>query len=76
MSSLSHITPLGLWGELIINKVCKRISLEKPHLPIFTIHDSVVTIQGSENYVSRILKEEIKKATGLNVKLGLEYWNL
>lgn len=73
-TALSHILQ-RIESEIIIERVTKRISLEKPDLPIFTIHDSVVTIQRSEDYVTRIIKEEVKKATGFDVKLGLEYWN-
>lgn len=72
--ALSHILQ-RIESEIIIERVTKRISREKPELPIFTIHDSVVTIQGNENYVARIIEEEVKKATGLDVKLGFEYWN-
>jgi len=72
--ALSHLLQ-RIESEIIIERVTKRISLEQPELPIFTIHDSVVTIQGSENYVARIIKEEVKKATGLKVNLGLEFWN-
>jgi len=72
--ALSHLLQ-RIESVIIIERVTKRISLEKPDLPIFTIHDSVVTIQRNENYVARIIKEEVKKATGLNVKLGFEYWN-
>jgi len=72
--ALAHLLQ-RIESNIIIERVTKRISVEKPELPIFTIHDSVVTIQGSENYVSRIIEEEIKKATSLDVKLGLEFWN-
>ena len=72
--ALAHILQ-RIESELIIQKVCKRISIEKPNLPIFTIHDSVTTIVGNEKYVSLIIEEEAKRLTGLNVKLGLEYWD-
>ena len=72
--ALSHLLQ-RIESEIIIERVTKRISREKPDLPIFTIHDSVVTIQGNENYVARIIKEEVQKAKKLDVKLGLEYWN-
>ncbi|MCH4551999.1 hypothetical protein [Aestuariibaculum lutulentum] len=72
--ALSHILQ-RIESEIIIERVTKLISIEKPELPIFTIHDSVVTTQGNENYVSDVIKDEIKLATGLDVKLGLEYWN-
>jgi hypothetical protein len=73
-TALAHILQ-RIESELIIQNVCKRISEERPDLPIFTIHDSVATIVGNEKYVSLIIKEETKRLTGLNVKLGLEYWD-
>jgi predicted ATP-dependent Lon-type protease len=73
-TALSHILQ-RIESEIIIQRVTKRISIEKPNLPIFTIHDSVATLQGSEKYVSSVIEEEVKNATGLDVKLGLEYWN-
>ncbi len=72
--ALSHLLQ-RIESEIIIERVTKRISLEKPELPIFTIHDSVATTQGDEKYVSSVITEEVKQATGLDVKLGLEYWN-
>lgn len=51
------------------------IFVEKPTLPIFTIHDSVATLQGYEDYVANVITEEVKKLTDLDVKLGYEYWN-
>lgn len=71
--ALAHILQ-RIESELIIQNVTKRISVERPELPIFTIHDSVATTVGNEDYVSTLIKEEAKRLTGLNVKLGLEYW--
>lgn len=62
-------------SNIIINKVTKRISIEQPELPIFTIHDSVATIQGYEDYVANVIREEVKNLTDLDVKLGYEYWD-
>jgi phosphopantetheine adenylyltransferase len=58
----------------MIQHVAKRISEERPELPIFTIHDSLATTVGNQDYVSLIIKEETARLTGLNAKLGLEYW--
>lgn len=61
-------------SDIIINRVSQRISREKPEIPIFTIHDSVATIIGYEDYVANIINEEVKNFTDLDVKLGYEYW--
>lgn len=73
-TTLAHILQ-RIESEIIIQRVAKRISIEKPDLPIFTIHDSVATTVGNEKYVSSIIEEEALKLTGLNVKLGFEYWD-
>lgn len=59
---------------IIIQHVVPRIASERPELPIFTIHDSVVTTLGNEDYIESIIREEIKKLTGLDAKIGKEYW--
>jgi len=59
---------------IMIQNVVPRIANEKPNLPIFTIHDSVVTTVGNEEYVKTVILEEIKRITGLTAKVGIEYW--
>jgi hypothetical protein len=59
---------------IMIQNVVPRIAQERPDLPIFTIHDSVVTTVGNEDYVARVIIEEIKRITGLDAKVGKEYW--
>ncbi|MDD3978510.1 MAG: hypothetical protein PHI15_10235, partial [Methanomicrobium sp.] len=59
---------------IMIQNVVPRIANERPDLPIFTIHDSVVTTVGNEEYVSKVILEEIIRLTGLNAMVGLEYW--
>lgn len=60
-------------STLMIQNVALRIAKERPELPIFTIHDSVVTTVGDEVYVSSLIQEEAFRLTGLNVKLCMEY---
>ena len=72
--ALSHILQ-RIESEIMIQNVCKRISLEHPALPIFTIHDSVLTTDGNQEYVAKIIKEEAFKITGLKVSLGIEILN-
>ncbi len=63
-------------SDIIVNKASKRIARERPDLPIFTIHDSIVTSLGDEDYVATIITEELKNLTDLDVQLGYEYWTL
>ncbi len=72
--SLAHILQ-RIESIIIIENVVKRISDEKPDLPIFTIHDSVAATIGNEEYVASIIQKEVLKLTGLKVRLGMEYWD-
>jgi hypothetical protein len=61
-------------STIMIQHAAKRIAEEKPNRPIFTIHDSIATTVGNEDYVTSVIMEEVLKLTGLKVKLGKEYW--
>lgn len=61
-------------SKIMIQAVSGRISREAPELPIFTIHDSMATIVGREEYVKNVLIEEAKRLTGMKPKVGVEYW--
>lgn len=72
-AALAHILQ-RIESMVMIQNVVVRISRERPELPIFTIHDSIVTTVGNEEYVSTVIKEEVLKFTGLTALLGKEYW--
>ena len=63
-----------LESMIVIQNVVPRVAQERPGLPIFTIHDSLVTTKGNEQYIASVMIEEIKKLTGLDAQLGFEYW--
>lgn len=60
---------------LVLDKVCKRIAKEKKDLPIFTIHDSILTTQGNEGYVRSIMEEEIERYLKFKPNLAIEVYN-
>lgn len=72
-AALSHLLQ-RIESNVIVERSARRIAEEHPNLPIFTVHDSIATILGSEEYVETVLKDEIYNYTGLEVKLGREYW--
>ena len=55
-------------SHLMLLVVAKRITKEKPRLPILTIHDSIVTTVGNEEYVQSVLKDEMAKAIGFSCR--------
>jgi len=61
-------------SHIILSIVTKRVAIEKPNLPIFTIHDSIVTIQGYEYYIERVMEEEMIKILGFPPKLTVSLW--
>lgn len=62
-------------SQLILNVIAKRIQQERPNLPIFTIHDSIVTVKGNENYVAKVIIDEATKCIGSKPSLSIEHWN-
>jgi hypothetical protein len=60
---------------MFLDVISKRISIEKPNLPIFTIHDSIVTTAGNEYYVMQVCLEEFKKVLSIDAPFKLEYWD-
>lgn len=61
-------------SKLMLDYVTRRISDERPDMPIWTIHDSVVCPVGNEKYVANVMKEEAQKAIGVTPKVNFEYW--
>ncbi|GAB3710098.1 hypothetical protein GCM10027592_46780 [Spirosoma flavus] len=64
----------GIESEVFLNRIASRISRQYPELPIFTIHDCVVTLEGYEDCVADIMREELTKATGISPRLKIEAW--
>jgi hypothetical protein len=61
-------------SHLMLKVIAKRISKERPSLPIFTIHDSIATTVGNEDYVQKVMQEELTKYIGHSPTLSVEYW--
>lgn len=63
-----------LEANLVLHRACKIISEERPDVPIFTLHDSIITTEGNEKYVNRVLKNVLTEAIGIAPKLKVERW--
>lgn len=59
---------------LLLEQVCGRISKERPDVPLFTIHDNIVTTVGNETYVQSIMEAELAKVMGASPTFSIEYW--
>jgi len=62
-------------AKLILNNIARRFCKNKPSVPIFTIHDSIVCPIGYEFFVKKIMEEETLKCIGILPRLKFEYWN-
>jgi hypothetical protein len=60
-------------ATLILERVTRLIAEEFPDLPIYTIHDSVVTLMAYRNRIEQIMQEEIVRAIGFKPSFG-EGW--
>jgi len=63
-------------AELVLNRVTKSINKQHPKLPIFTIHDAIVTTVGNEKTVEQIFKDEVFKALDSTASFSTEYWKI
>jgi len=63
-----------LEAELILDKICKRINHAYPQIPIFTIHDSIVTIEKYVPIVENFMKKIIRINVGASPILKIETW--
>jgi hypothetical protein len=62
-------------SEIVIRRACKRISKLHPNLPIFTIHDSIVTLEEAKDLVYDELKQEFMQAIDVMPNLERESWH-
>ena len=62
-------------SKLFLERIAGRIAQERPELPIFTIHDSITTTVGNEDYVKRIMEEETIKAIGVRPSISIDKWS-
>ena len=72
----SHLALLlqRLEADLVLNKACRLVNSFDENIPLFTIHDNIVTTVNNRKLVKRILKRVLKNSIGLKPSLKVEYW--
>ena len=64
-------------SDIVLNRCCKRIWVEgNQQVPIFTIHDSIVTTIEHQDYVRRVMQETMIECIGIKPTLAIEAWHL
>jgi hypothetical protein len=61
-------------AKLVLHIACKIIAEKQPELPIFTLHDSIITTSGNEQYVFEVLYDVLLNAIGIPPSLKFERW--
>lgn len=64
-----------LEAHIILHKVCRKIHLINPEIPLFTLHDSIITTPEHKHIVRDIMIEELTNFVGIKPTLKLEQWN-
>jgi hypothetical protein len=65
---------LNLESTLFLFKIARTIAQEFPDLPVYTIHDCVVTIVGYEGIVQKVMEEEFEQCVGIKPHVKVEKW--
>jgi hypothetical protein len=58
---------------LILDQISTRISSERPDIPLFTVHDSILTTEGNEEYVKNVMEDLIGTYLSIKPTLKVEY---
>lgn len=65
----------NLEADIILNNVCKELNINNPEVPIFSLHDSVVTTGKYVRLVKSTIKKAVAKFLESEVSLKIERWN-
>lgn len=63
-----------LEAELVLSKTCKIINITRPNIPIWTLHDSIITTEENIEFVQLILFKVLKRQLGVAPQLKIEPW--
>jgi hypothetical protein len=60
---------------LLIDVVCKKVGELYPHIPIFTLHDSIMTVEEYEHTIKDIMISEIYDWTGYTPRVETKWFD-
>lgn len=73
-SNLLPILLQKIESYLVLDVITRRIAREYPSVPLFTIHDSIITTTDNISFVQEITKEELTNVFGFTPALKQEQW--
>ncbi|MFA5566959.1 MAG: hypothetical protein WDA77_13725, partial [Acidimicrobiia bacterium] len=60
--------------KYILHTVCKQIAETNANIPLFTIHDSIITTEEYSAFVQSEMIRIIADNMGLNPRVSVENW--
>ncbi len=64
----------NLEAELVLYKTCKIIAKNRPDIPIFTLHDAIITTEPNKEYVYSVLHKVLTENIGIEPTIKFESW--
>ncbi len=64
----------SLEADIVLNKACKIINDNYPEVPIFTLHDSIITTEENVNLVKEIMHRTLEHYIGYPPVLKEDRW--
>ncbi|AZI38808.1 hypothetical protein EIB75_01250 [Epilithonimonas vandammei] len=64
----------NLEANLILHNACKFLSEHYPEIPIYTLHDSIITTEKNLEIVKNVMVNILKEKIGVEPKLKIERW--
>lgn len=59
-------------AHVMLDRVCERKRQEQPELPTYTVHDSILVMEGNEWYVKQVMEQEFKRSMGAVPRLSVK----
>lgn len=61
-------------SEVVLNVITKRFNAIFPEVPLFTIHDCIITETGYKDQLKEIMEEETRRIISAPPRIKEEYW--
>lgn len=61
-------------SDLVLHEACEEINRLYPYIPLFTVHDSIVTTERNVKIVKEIFSKHLKLRLGIEPQLKIEEW--
>lgn len=65
---------MSIESTIFLLRIAKRISIEMPKVPLFSVHDCIATIDKEKDSVKKIMEEEFEKCIGVKPFIKEENW--